>query len=225
MRLKELRGLPVIDPTAARRIGTVSDYQVDPAAGSVAALDITPADGGAGERVLAQRIRRVGSSAVILTPRGGSMPSGPAELNEHWLDASTMAGLEVMGDDGTRIGHLADATFDQDTLTIGAYLLGGGTFLDGLSGRRNRIEPDTVHSCSRQLMIVTSGGAAASEPTEPSEPEDEAEPAAAQETAPIETPVPMKDADTLKDADKLPAPSFEPVPDGHPLSTAGGGNT
>ena len=38
MRLKELRGLPVIDPTAARKIGTVIDYQVDPVSGRIAAL-------------------------------------------------------------------------------------------------------------------------------------------------------------------------------------------
>ncbi|MCA1644938.1 MAG: PRC-barrel domain-containing protein, partial [Chloroflexi bacterium] len=37
MRLKELRGLPVIDPTAARKIGTVQDYQIDPASGRLAA--------------------------------------------------------------------------------------------------------------------------------------------------------------------------------------------
>ena len=66
MRLKELRGLPVIDPTAARKIGTVSDYQVDPANGRLAALDLDGSDGRGAERVLAQRIRRVGANAVIL---------------------------------------------------------------------------------------------------------------------------------------------------------------
>jgi len=123
MRLKQLRGLPVIDPTAARRIGTIVDYQVDPVARRIAALDITPVDGGEGERVLSQRIRRVGSSAVILTTRGGSVPGALAEVDERWLDTSTAIGLEVMGDDGNRIGHLVDATFDQDSLAIEAYLL------------------------------------------------------------------------------------------------------
>src|SRR5207244_4857672 len=67
MRLKELRGLPVIDPTAARKIGIVSDYQVDPATGRLAALDIDAVKNGGTERIMAQRIRRVGGSAVILT--------------------------------------------------------------------------------------------------------------------------------------------------------------
>ena len=32
-------------------------------------------------------------------------------------------GLEVMGDDGNRVGRVLDATFDQDSLEIDAYLL------------------------------------------------------------------------------------------------------
>jgi sporulation protein YlmC with PRC-barrel domain len=82
MRLKQLRGLPVVDPTAARKVGTVTDYQVDPVSGRLAALDVTPVEGSDLVRVLAPRIRRVGSSAVILTARGGSTPNAPAEINE-----------------------------------------------------------------------------------------------------------------------------------------------
>jgi sporulation protein YlmC with PRC-barrel domain len=198
MRLKELRGLPVIDPTAARRVGTVADYQVDPATGRIAALDITCVDGDAGERVLAQRIRRVGSSAVILTARGGSLAGPSVEINDRWLDTSTAIGLEVMGDDGNRIGHLVDGTFDQDTLEIQAYLL-RSSFFERLIGRRGRIQPAKVHSCSRELMIVSTGRLKETE-------------RASDETMPLD--VPMQ----LKDADRLPAPTFEPVADGHPVA-------
>ena len=222
MRLKELRGLPVVDPSAARKIGTVSDYQVDPTAGRLAALDVTPLDGGEVQRVLAQRIRRVGGSAVMLTARGGAMASGTSEVNERWLDTSTLVGLEVMADDGTRVGHLVDATFDQDSLVIGAYLLQGSGFLDSFSGKRNTIEPDAVHSCSRELMLIGSGQAQAAESAAPAEPEGAAEApraaeaarAAEEKTAPLEPSVP------LKEADKLSTPSFETVPDGHPVSTS-----
>ncbi|HEY2596208.1 MAG TPA: PRC-barrel domain-containing protein [Chloroflexota bacterium] len=240
MRLKELLGLPVIDPTAARKIGTVADYQVDPAAGCLAALDVTPLDGGDGQRVLAQRIRRVGGSAVMLTERGGSMPSSASELNERWLDGSTLVGLEVMGDDGTRVGHLVDATFDQDSLAIGAYMLQGSSLLDSFSGKRNRIEPNSVQSCSRELMLIANGHSAA-EAVAPSETPARADGQATtptQETAPLETSVPLKEvdklksadkpkapdkpraADKLKEADKLASPSYDTVPDGHPVSTS-----
>ena len=156
MRLKELRGLPVIDPTAARKIGTVQDYQIDPASGRLAALDINGVEDDDGERILAARIRRVGSNAVILTPRGGLIPGTPPEVNEHWLDASTLQGLEVMGDDGNLVGHLVDAAFDQDSLEVNAYLLRSGGF-DQLLGRRGRIPPAKVHSCSRELMMFATG--------------------------------------------------------------------
>src|SRR6266852_2448258 len=156
MRLKELRGLPVIDPTAARKIGKVQDYQIDPASGRLAALDINSVEGGDGERILAARIRRVGSNAVILTARGGLTPGTPPEINERWLDDSTLTGLEVMGDDGNRIGRLVDAAFNQDSLEVDAYLLRSGG-LDQLFGRRGRIQPAKVHSCSRELMIFATG--------------------------------------------------------------------
>src|ERR1700704_2583816 len=113
MRLKELPGLPVIDPTAARKIGTVQDYQVDPATARLAALDIDSAADGGTERILAARIRRVGADAVILTPRGGEMSGPEPEVNEHWLDTSTLTGLQVMGDDGNSVGQLVDAAFNQ----------------------------------------------------------------------------------------------------------------
>ena len=128
MRLKALRGLPVIDPTAARKVGTVLDYQVDPAAGRLAALDINAVESGEAERVLAHRIRRVGRHAVILTGRAGAASNGAPDLNEHWLDASSLVGLEVLGDDGNRIGRLMDAGFDQDSLDIDAYLLRATTW-------------------------------------------------------------------------------------------------
>ena len=198
MRLKQLRGLPVIDPTAARKVGTVTDYQIDPVSGRIAALDINPVDGADGERIVAQRIRRVGSSAVILTARGGSMTSAPIDINERWLDTSTAIGLEVMGDDGVRIGHVVDATFDQDSLEIEGYLLRDG-FFERLLRRAGGIQPDKVHACSRELMIVTTGRVRASE-------------IAPEETAPLDLRMPLKSEDRL--------PEYEPVPDGQPVGAA-----
>jgi sporulation protein YlmC with PRC-barrel domain len=196
MRLKELRGLPVIDPTAARKVGTVTDYQVDPAAGRIAALDITPVDSSDGERILSHRIRRVGRHAVILTGRAGNSPNTSVELNEQWLDASTLVGLEVMGDDGNRIGKLIDANFDQDSLAVEAYLL-GATFWERLTGRRGRIQPAKVHSCSRELMMVSTGR------VKP----------AVEETEDVTRGLGIP----LKYEDRLPSPVETRVADGHPV--------
>jgi len=197
MRLKEIRGLPVIDPTAARKIGTVMDYQIDPGSGRIAALDVTPVTGGESQRVMAQRIRRVGSSAVILTARGGSAANAPTEVVDRWLDTSTIVGLDVMGDDGNRIGQLVDATFDQDSLAIEAYLL-RTSITERLYGRRGRIQPDKVHACSRELMMVSTGRVTATE-------------LASHESTSLEMPVP------LKEADRLATPTYDQVPDGTPV--------
>jgi sporulation protein YlmC with PRC-barrel domain len=198
MRLKELRGLPVIDPTAARKIGTVSDYQVDPATGRLAALDLDGAVSRGAERILAQRIRRVGANAVILTARGGITPGASTDVNEAWLDLSTLVGLEVMGDDGNLIGRLVDATFDQDSLEVHAYLLRSSVWRR-LLRRRTRIEPGEVHSCSRELMMVNTGRLK--------------EMPAADDTSSVGLRLP------LKDEDRLPAPTFEQVHDGRPVGT------
>ena len=198
MRLKELRGLPVIDPTAARKVGTVADYQVDPASGHLAALDISGVENGEDARILAPRIRRVGRSAVILTARGGAMANAPVEVNEHWLDASTVSGLEVMGDDGNRVGRLVDAAFNQDSLEIEAYLLRSGGWLRML-GRGDRIQPGKVHACSRELMMMTTGRV------------KELPAVVSEDTTPLSLRMPLK-AD-----DRLPAPGFEHVPDGQPV--------
>jgi sporulation protein YlmC with PRC-barrel domain len=201
MRLKELRGLPVIDPTAARKVGTVTDYQIDPASGHLAALDISGVENGEDERILAPRIRRVGRSAVILTARGGATASAPVEVNEHWLDTSTLSGLDVMGDDGNRVGRLVDAAFNQDTLEIEAYLLRSGGWLRIL-GRGDRIQPGKVHACSRELMLVATGRV--KELPVPA--------AASEDTTPLSLRMP------LKTDDRLPAPDYEHVPDGQPVS-------
>jgi len=196
MRLKELLGLPVIDPTSARKIGTVVDYQVDPAGGRLAAVDVTGNASGEGARVLATRIRRVGRDAIILTGRGGTAAGTTPEVDERWLDAAVLPGLEVIGDDGDRVGRMIDATFDQDSLDIGAYLL-RASMLERLLRRSSRITPTRVQSCSRELMLVASGRLKA-EPTE------------AAEAEPATQDVRM----ALKTDDRMAAPTLEQVQDG-----------
>jgi uncharacterized protein YrrD len=170
MRLKEIRGLPVVDPAAARKIGTVSDYLVDPATGRLAALETQGREGNTDERIAAHRIRRIGQHAVVLTGRAtsGSI-SSDTDQAERWLDSASLANLEVLGDDGNRIGRLTDASFDQDTLEIEAYLLHANLWERLFGRRRGRIQPNQVASCSRELMIVNSGRLAQEQTTQPAE--------------------------------------------------------
>jgi sporulation protein YlmC with PRC-barrel domain len=120
------------------------------------------------------------------------------------LDASTLSGLEVMGDDGNRVGRLVDAAFNQDSLEVEAYLLRSGGWLSML-GRGDRIQPSKVHACSRELMMLTTGRV--KELPVPS--------AASEDTAPLTLRMP------LKPEDRLPAPEYEHVPDGRPVGARG----
>lgn len=208
MHLKELRGLPVIDPTAARKVGTVADYQIDPTSGRIAAIDLSPANSAPAERILAARIRRVGSHAVILTPRGGATSGTPADVNERWLDTSTLVGLEVMGDDGNRIGHLVDARFDQDSLQIEAYLLRSGG-LSRLLGDRTRIAPSRVNACSRDLMMVATGRVPELAPT--------VSPSASADGSRDDAPT-VGLRMPLKPEDRLPAPSLDGLEEREPVA-------
>ena len=109
-----------------------------------------------------------------------------------------MSGLEVMGDDGNRVGRLVDAAFNQDSLEIEAYLLRSGGWLRML-GRGDRIQPGKVHACSRELMMMTTGRV------------KELPVVVSEDTTPLSLRMPLK-AD-----DRLPAPGFEHVPDGQPV--------
>jgi uncharacterized protein YrrD len=195
MRLKEIRGLPVVDPAAARKIGTVSDYLVDPATGRLAALEIQGREGNTDERIAAHRIRRIGQHAVVLTGRAtsGSL-AGDSGQSERWLDSASLGNLEVLGDDGNRIGRLTDASFDQDRLDIEAYLLHANVW-ERLFGRhRGRIQPNQVAACSRELMIVTSGRLGESQPAQTAE--DDSRPA--EPTDPLSVPLKLEDRATAR---------------------------
>ena len=85
-------------------------------------------------------------------------------------------------------------SFDQDSLDIENYLL-RSSFWGSLVGRRGRIQPAKVHSCSRELMIVTSGKLT--------------------EEAPITDDATSVIGVPLKVEDRLPAPDVSPVENGH----------
>ncbi len=47
MRVRQLRGIPIIDPTRARKIGTITDFLLDAEAGRLAAIEVKPREGDA----------------------------------------------------------------------------------------------------------------------------------------------------------------------------------
>jgi sporulation protein YlmC with PRC-barrel domain len=145
--------MAVVDPATARKIGSVLDVQIDPAAGQVAAIDVGRPEGDA-QRIVAARIYRVGRDAVMLTRVDAAGPYPAATVDERYLDAASLVGLEVIGVDGNRVGRLSDAVFDQDSLAIECYVLRQG-IAQRLTGRSRRILPKTIQTCSRELMLLS----------------------------------------------------------------------
>src|SRR4051812_22406222 len=96
MRVTALRGLAVIDPRSARKVGTVSDVIVDPAAGKIASIDIEPSSGEGTARIPRDQIKRVGQHAVMLTGEPTPGPASPAGPDDTWLEIGVLVGLEVI---------------------------------------------------------------------------------------------------------------------------------
>jgi sporulation protein YlmC with PRC-barrel domain len=154
MRLTGLRGMPLVDPGLAQRIGVVADALIDPIAGRLAALDIQTGEEGGLERMLAEAVRRVGQHAVMLDAARAGGASAPGEA-DRWVDLRALVGLEVLADSGDRVGNLADALIDPDTLDVNAYEL-DKPFWERWLGGGGLIRPEDVVACSHELMIVIS---------------------------------------------------------------------
>lgn len=188
------------------------DYQVDSSAGRLAAIDVSPATAktrgqagqdGPNQRIPAQRIQHIGRHAIILSGRPQVVPPvafEPSEPDPAWLDAASLDGLEVLGDDGTRCGRLVDACLDPASLGVEAYLLSSSVWKRML-GRHARIEPGAVRSCSRELMVLSSPRPAEAAP-------------AAVEAPTLGFSLPLKPEDRLPEAGQAAA-----VPDGHTVGS------
>lgn len=156
MRVTELRGLPVIDPRNAHKIGNVEDVLVDHEAGRIAALHIIRPDGESRERITAEQVKRIGQSAVMLRASADEVDThNPKLAVEDCLDIETLVGLEVMGDDGNRMGTLCDVHVNADSLRVEAWELAVPRMERWLGGG-GRVQPNAVLSCSRELMLVRS---------------------------------------------------------------------
>jgi sporulation protein YlmC with PRC-barrel domain len=207
MRLQHVRGLPVVDPVTARKVGVVADYRMDAVSGQLAALEVhaaAPAAGKSaepGELVPAAAIRRLGQHAVMLTGEPAATPP-PAADDDTWLTSRSLVGLSVLDESGSVVGRLADAEIDPDSLAVTAYLLEAPP-LQRLLGQPGRQAAFRVVSSSRELLVVAT-------------PEPQPAPALA-EPEPTPAPAPVEPVDTatkpvavpVLKAEDRPAPAVE----------------
>jgi uncharacterized protein YrrD len=153
MRLDDLRNLVVIDPDTACLVGAVTGYWIDAAGGRVGAITIRPVDVDLPQRFSSDRVARVGTDAVMLTRANGAMAPVAAPVSDGWLDRHHMSSLVVYTDVGERLGRVAGAHIDAETLTIESYDLAVPLWRRWLPGRKS-VTADCVAWCGRDVLVV-----------------------------------------------------------------------
>jgi sporulation protein YlmC with PRC-barrel domain len=155
MRLEALRNRAVVDPETGSRIGTVTDYWIDPGSGRVAVLIIRPVDADLSQRVAAERVARVGRDAIMLSRSNGTNTAASASTTARsdWLDRHHISGLAVYTDTGDRLGRIDGAEIDPQTLAIEKYDLAIPVWRRWLSARQ-QIEASAVAWCGRDVLVV-----------------------------------------------------------------------
>jgi sporulation protein YlmC with PRC-barrel domain len=150
VRLTKIAGLPVVDTHVARQAGIVSDVLLDLRAGRVAVLNVQHGDGWLVQRIPSEYVYRIGRHTVLVADTV-AVDLGPPREDERWFPSAALIGLEVMTEGGDRVGRIADAELDDQTLAVKAYLLREA---QGAWRRRGRVHPDEVVSFSPELMLI-----------------------------------------------------------------------
>jgi len=153
-RLRELRGMPVVDISSAHRIGNVLNVHLDPNAGSVESIDVGRSGEAAERRVKVVDVRRIGKDAVVMLPTATN-GNHRQEALDGFIDTATIMGLEVIDEEGDRLGFFSDILINADSLDVHSYEL-TTPFLERLFRGFRRISPDRVLMCSRDVMVIRS---------------------------------------------------------------------
>lgn len=153
MHITEFRGLRVISLSETLKMGKVEDALLDPTARFVAALRVRSGGASGSEHVVPREaVKRVGQHAVVLgAPIGMGIQRQP-DL-DRLIDLQTFLGMEVVTDEGTRLGRVHDAEIDPQTLNITDYEL-SRHFWDSYLQTRMRVPAQEIFSSSKDVLIV-----------------------------------------------------------------------
>ena len=142
--------MPVVDTHVARQAGVVCEVLLDMQAGRVAVLNVNHGDGWLVQRIPAEYVYRLGPHTVMVSDTV-AVDLGPPSIQQRWFPIQSLIGLEVLTDGGDRVGQIAAAELDVQTLAVTAYLLRNA---HGAWRRGGRVHPDEVVACSPELMLV-----------------------------------------------------------------------
>ena len=85
-------------------------------------LNVKHADGWLVQRIPAEYVYRLGPHTVLVADTV-AVDLGPPAAEQRWFPIESLVGLEVLTEGGDRVGQIADAELDDQTLAVKAYLL------------------------------------------------------------------------------------------------------
>ncbi len=153
MQITDLRGLRVISLSETLKMGKVEEPLLDPTAHFVAALRIRSGTAATSEHVVPREaVKRVGQHAVVLGAPIGMGAQKQPNL-DRLIDFQTFLSLEVVTDEGARLGRIYNAAIDPQTLNITDYEL-TRHFWDAYLQTRVRVAALDTLSGSKDVLIV-----------------------------------------------------------------------
>jgi uncharacterized protein YrrD len=153
MHITELRGLRIISLSETLKMGKVEDVLLDPTAHFVAALRVRSGGAPGSEHIVPREaVKRVGQQAVVLgMPTGMGIQKQP-DL-DRLIDLQTFLEMDVVSEEGTRLGRIHDAEIDPQTLNITNYEM-TRRFWDAYLNTRVRVSARETLSGSKDVLIV-----------------------------------------------------------------------
>lgn len=167
MRITQFKGRQVINTATAHRIGVIADTLIDARTARIVALEVASPEHGDCTRIPSEWITHVGNAAVMIMRSTGSTSGDSGHATERCLNYASLLGLEVLDEDGERIGTVEDAVVDAERLAISMFEVAR----TGWHRRLNvmsQVRPGDVASCSRDVMLIREGCLAARSSRAPS---------------------------------------------------------
>ena len=153
--LQNVLGNPVISITNGEMIAKVADIRLDPQ-NLKATLVITSKGGlfkGKLEAIPADKVDVWGRDALLVKQSDVILDESDFENNDSWLSGSEdILGYDVINQDGTRIGKLADVVLDTQGKVRGYRM--GEVFVEGKVSETHWIDVEATHSLGSDVLIL-----------------------------------------------------------------------
>jgi sporulation protein YlmC with PRC-barrel domain len=153
--LQNVLGNPVISITNGEMIAKVVDIRLDPQ-NLKAALVITSKGGlfkGKLEAIPAEKVDVWGRDALLVNQSDVLLDESDFDVNDSWLSGSDdIRGYDVINQDGTRIGKLADVVLDTQGKVRGYRM--GEVFIEGKISETHWIDVEATHSLGSDVLIL-----------------------------------------------------------------------